>query len=126
MMKLLLLLLAALPLAADGPGVILSKHVKKDFPLTADPAAPQWKSAGAVFAANGRRGEPMPGHRTEIRSLWSDKNLYLLFICPYETLNLKPNPSATEETNKLWDWDVAETFIGTDFNNIRHYKEFQV
>jgi len=40
MMKLLLLLLAALPLAADGPGVILSKYTKKDFALTADPAAP--------------------------------------------------------------------------------------
>jgi hypothetical protein len=126
MMKLLMLLLAAFPLAADGPGVILSKHVNKDFPLTADPSAPQWKAAGAVYAENGPKGDPTPGHRTEIRSRWSGKNLYLLFICPYEALNLKPNPSATEETNKLWDWDVAEVFIGTDFKNIRHYKELQV
>ena len=126
MMKLFLLLLAAVPLAADGPGVILSKHVKKDFPLTADPAAPQWKGAGAIYAENGPKGDPTPGHRTEVRSRWSDKNLYFLFVCPYESLNLKPNPSATEETNKLWDWDVAEVFIGTDFKNIRHYTEFQV
>jgi hypothetical protein len=41
-------------------------------------------------------------------------------------LNLKPNPSTKEETNKLWTWDVAEVFIGTDFENIRRYKEFQV
>ena len=72
MMKLFLLLLAALPLAADGPGVILSKYVKKDFPLTANPAAPAWKAAGAVYAENGPKGDPTPGHRTEIRSRWSN------------------------------------------------------
>ena len=125
-MKLFVLLLAAFPLAADGPGVILSKHVNKDFPLTADPAAPAWKAAAAVYAENGPKGDPTPGHRTEIRSRWSGKNLYFLFTCPYESLNLKPNPSTSEETNKLWDWDVAEVFIGTDFKNIRHYKELQV
>ena len=30
------------------------------------------------------------------------------------------------ETNHLWDWDVAEVFIGSDFQRIRHYKEFEV
>jgi hypothetical protein len=30
-----------------------------------------------------------PGHRTEIRSRWTDKNLYLLFICPYEELQMR-------------------------------------
>ena len=125
-MKLFLLLLAALPLAADGPGVILSKYVKEDFPLTTDPDASVWKAATPIYAANGPKGDPTPGHRTEIRSRWSDRNLYFLFICPYETLNLKPNPTTTEETNKLWDWDVAEVFIGTNFQNIRHYTEFEL
>ena len=53
-------------------------------------------------------------------------NLYLLFICPYEELYLHPNPSQTEETNELWDYDVAEAFIGTDFKDIRHYTEYEV
>jgi hypothetical protein len=44
----------------------------------------------------------------------------------YEELYLHPNPSATTETNKLWEWDVAEVFIGSDFKNIRQYKELQV
>jgi hypothetical protein len=26
----------------------------------------------------------------------------------------------------LWNWDVAEAFIGSDFENIKKYKEFQV
>jgi hypothetical protein len=120
------MLLAALPLAADGPGVILSKYVEKDFTLSTDPDAAVWKAATPIYAANGPKGDPTPGHRTEIRSRWSDQNLFFLFICPYEALNLKPNPTTTEETNKLWDWDVAEVFIGTNFQNIRHYTEFEL
>jgi hypothetical protein len=53
-------------------------------------------------------------------------NLYLLFICPYDELNLKPGPAASTETDKLWDWDVAEAFIGSDFSRIGHYQEFEV
>ena len=30
------------------------------------------------------------------------------------------------ETNELWNWDVAEVFIGSDFKNIRRYREFEV
>jgi len=49
-----------------------------------------------------------------------------LFICPYEELFLKPSPHAEKETYKLWDWDVAEVFIGSDFSNIKRYKEFEM
>jgi hypothetical protein len=31
-----------------------------------------------------------------------------------------------KETNELWNWDVAELFIGSDFHNIRRYKEFEI
>src|ERR1700683_4492498 len=126
MMKLLFLLLAAFPLGADGPGVILSRYTDRDFPLSADPASPVWKQASPVFAENGPKGEPEPAHRTEIRSRWTSTNLYFLYVCHYQTLYLKPNPTATLETDKLWDWDVAEVFIGTDFQHIRRYKEFEV
>jgi hypothetical protein len=68
----------------------------------------------------------VPHHRTEIRSRWTDKNVYFLFIAPYEDLYVKPDPTTTAETDKLWDWDVAEAFIGTDFQDIKKYKEFQV
>ena len=125
-MKPLLFLLAALPLLADGPGVILSKHVSKDFSLTADPSAKVWQDAAPVYAEQGYKGEPEPEYRTAIRSRWSEGNLYLLYVSPYKTLYLKPNPTTTEETNKLWDWDVVEAFIGTDFEHIRRYKEFEV
>jgi hypothetical protein len=85
-----------------------------------------WKSVKGVFAGLGPLGTVTPGFRTEIRSRWTDKNLYILFICPYQQLYLKSNPSTTTETNKLWEWDVAEVFIGTDFKDIKRYTEFQV
>jgi len=122
----LLLILAAAAAVADGPGVLLSRYAKADFPLTANPDAAPWKGVPGVFAENGPMGQPTPGHRTEIRSRWTQQHLYLLFVCPYETLYLKPSPSTTTETNKLWEWDVAEAFIGTDFDNIKQYWEFQV
>lgn len=117
---------AARASAVDGTGVAYSYRAKSDFALTADPNSAAWKAVPGVFTDKGRRGETVPNHRTEIRSQWTTKNLYLLFICPYEELNLKPAPSTTAETDKLWGWDVAEVFIGTDFDDIKHYTEFQV
>ncbi len=37
-----------------------------------------------------------------------------------------PIQIVTSETYELWNWDVAEVFIGDNFNNIRRYKEFEV
>jgi hypothetical protein len=115
----------AAPLAA-GDGVIVSHRARADFALTADPSAAAWKSVQGVVAENDRFGKVVPHHRTEIRSRWTDKNIYFLFVAPYDELYVKPDPTTTAETNKLWDWDVAEAFIGTDFKDIKKYKEFQV
>jgi hypothetical protein len=126
MKPLLLCLVAAATLLARAPDTIASRYAAADFPLTADPQAAQWKDAPAVFAENGPRGEPVPGYRTEIRSRWTRDNIYFLFICPYDELHLKPNPAQTAETNELWNWDVAEVFVGSDFQHINRYKEFEV
>ena len=69
---------------------------------------------------------PSLDYRTEVRSRWTSANLYLLFICPYQELHLKPSPDTVRETNELWNWDVAELFIGSDFRDIRRYKEFEI
>ena len=111
---------------ADGPGVIVSHRAAADFALSADPDATPWKGITGIFMDHGPKGEPVPGHRTEVRSRWTKENLYLLYICPYQELHLHPNPSQTTETNQLWDWDVAEVFIGTNFQNIHLYKEFEM
>jgi hypothetical protein len=119
------LLCSALAFAASPP-LAVSSYSESNFPLTADPKSPQWKPAPNVFADHDSHGKPVPGHHTEIRSRWTNDNLYVLFVCPYEDLYLKPNPTASAETNKLWNWDVAEIFIGADFQNIQRYKEFEI
>jgi len=126
-MKCLLLLLAAVSITpADGPGLIISRRAASDSPLTADPDSPFWKGVPGVIADQGPRGEPAPGHRTEIRSRWTSENLYFLFISSYEQLHVFFHPRQTTETNKLWDHDVAEVFVGWDFEHIRRYKEFEM
>ena len=105
---------------------IESTRAGGDFALTANPEAPHWRTVRGVFTERDQRGAVVAGHRTEIRSRWTEGNLYLLFVCPYDQLNLIANPATKTETDKLWEWDVAEAFIGTDFSNIRRYTEFQV
>ena len=113
--------------AAEPPAVFTASHAKADFALTANPNNTPWKQVKPLRAAMDPFGKPAgEGNAFEFRTLWTSENLYFLFTCPYESLNLKPNPSATEETNKLWDWDVTEIFAGSDFENITRYQEFQV
>jgi hypothetical protein len=120
------LVLVSSALVSAEPDVIRSRRAATDFALTADPLAPHWKAVEGVIAENDAMGRPTPGHRTEIRSQWTVRNLYFLFICPYEELHLKPQPDTTRETGQLWDWDVAEIFAGADFSDIHRYREFQV
>jgi hypothetical protein len=126
MLERMCLLLLACAVLADGPGVLESHHAAADFALTADPDGAPWKGVAGIFMENGPKGEAHPDHRTEVRSRWTSGNVYFLFICPYQELHLHPNPKITSETNKLWDWDVAEVFVGSDFQHIRRYKEFEM
>ena len=103
-----------------------SKYARADVAPETNPNSDFWREAPSVFADRDSFGKIVPGHRTEIRSRWTADNLYFLFICPYEHLNLKPDPRTDVETNKLWEWDVAEAFIGYDLQNISQYKEFEV
>jgi len=101
-------------------------HAVKDVPLTADPNSAFWKSAKPIYATGDTMGKNVPGHGTEIRSRWTADNVYFLFICPYQELYPKPDPVTDKETNKLWNYDVAEVFVGWDYKNIHRYKEFEV
>ena len=120
-----LALLAAVAFAADYKS-IESMKADNDVALTTNRVSSFWQGGHAVYADSDSYGKPLPGFRTEIRSRWTKNNLYFLFICPYDTLYLKPAPDTSTETFQLWDWDVAEVFIGSDFQNIRRYKEFEV
>lgn len=108
------------------PDIFTSIYADKDVALTTNPDSPFWRGVPPAIADRDAQGHMVPHHRTEIRSRWTGRYLYLLYICPYEELHLKPHPDTKHETNQLWNWDVAEVFLGTDFQNIRRYKEFEV
>jgi hypothetical protein len=121
----------SLPMASAQTSLAASSTItaveaSQDVPLTTDPSAAFWQKTQPVFITGDTLGNPVPSHRTEVRSRWTKDSLYLLYIAPYEQLNLKPSPSTTTETFQLWNWDVAEAFIGSDFDNIKRYKEFEL
>jgi len=125
-------LLFLFPVIASGMvapadrAVIESERTEQDAPLGLDPSSPFWKVSQPVYMEKDSFGKTVPSYRTEVRTRWTKNNLYFLFICPYEELYLKPSPDTQKETNELWNWDVAEVFIGSDFSNIKLYKEFEV
>jgi hypothetical protein len=117
-------------LLQDTPGSFY-ENVIKSTKSGADwePAAElsrNWRAADAISLTSDFYGKPVPLQPTLVRSRWTAGNLYLLYVCPYRQLHLRPRPVTQAETNKLWDWDVAEAFIGTDFEHIGKYKEFEV
>jgi hypothetical protein len=122
----LALLFLALACTAEEKPVIESLHAKRDVQPSTDPASPFWRASEPVYAERDKHGQVLPTYRTEIRTRWTDENIYFLFICPYKDLYLKPAPDTDHETNELWNWNVAEVFIGSDFKDIKRYKEFEV
>ena len=105
---------------------IQSMRASHDVALHLDHDSAFWRNASPIFFDGDNYGRPVTFLRTEVRSRWTDSSLYLLFVCPYNDLNLKPSPQTKTDTNHLWNWDVAEVFIGSDFQHIRRYKEFEL
>jgi len=120
----LLMCLAAYGQSTDLP--LKSRYADSDPGLDTRPDSAFWKVAVPVITEVNNYGKDVPAHHTEIRSRWTSNNLYILFSCSYLELNPKADPSVTSETNQLWERDVAEAFIGSDFENIHHYREFEM
>src|SRR5260370_42295801 len=84
-------LVAAVAFAADDKS-IESMKADNDVALTTNRISSFWQGGHAVYSESDTYGKPMPGYRTEISSRWTKINLYFLFICPYDTLDLIPAP----------------------------------
>lgn len=108
------------------PQEAISNHAEWDVAPDINPDSAFWKDAPRLVMTNDAYGRLVPGHRTEICSRWTEDNLYFLFLSPYEELHLKPEPNVTAKTNRLWNWDVAEAFIGSIGDPMHRYKEFEL
>jgi hypothetical protein len=114
--------------SAAEPKTVFTIHHRKGAPeLTADPAAVFWrKSASAHIVKDCTHVIDYPELDTEVRGFWTDTDLYLLFRCPYKELNRFLPAMGGGPRVKLWDRDVVEMFLGDDWTNIRHYREFEI
>lgn len=120
-------MLAAFGMTGAGAAqTFRSVHADRDVLVNTALNSAFWRGAGRVYLDRDVMGKTVPRLKTEVLSRWTENNLYLLYVCPYQVLNLKPHPNVREETNELWNWDVAEAFIGWDFNDISRYKEFEI
>jgi hypothetical protein len=99
---------------------------ERDSSRNTHPESAFWKAAPKISFGADTYAKPLCGLETEVRSRWTSHHLYLLFICAYDTLNLKSARQTETETNELWNWDVVEAFLGSDFERIHVYKEFEV
>src|SRR5579859_7340042 len=124
--RILLMMICCCAFMFAQGGLIQSRWAESDPHLDTNPLSSFCQGSDPIYMELNALGKAEPKYRTEIRTRWTKGNLYFLFVCPYEELNLKPNPNASSETNELWNWDVAEAFIGSDFNDIGRYKEFEL
>ncbi len=134
-MKLLILCATAASLSAQAPPCVVSasraefqiSHVSGKPALTLDENARVWKQASAqTMWKDCSRQIEYPQSKTTIKGFWTATDLYLLFRCPYGELNLFLPPNHAAPHVGLWDRDVVEMFLGDDWQNIRHYREFEI
>ncbi|HEX4228265.1 MAG TPA: carbohydrate-binding family 9-like protein [Bryobacteraceae bacterium] len=92
-----------------------------------DPHSRMWKTAAhTAIVKDCTHVVDYPDLTSEVRGFWTDTDLYLLFRCPYKVLNLWLPAMGGGPRVKLWDRDVVEMFLGSDWTNIRHYREFEI
>ena len=102
-------------------------HVAQAPELNTDPQSATWAHAASTWITKDCTHQlDYPQLKTEVRGFWTDSDLYLLFISPYKELNLWLPADNSKDRLKLWDRDVVEFFLGDDWSNIRHYREFEI
>ncbi len=116
------------PCQVAGPAATWSiRHVDGAPALSADPRGELWRGAAATsIVKDCGKVLDYAELNTEVRGFWTDSSLYLLFTCPYRALNVFLPARHGADRDKLWDRDVVEFFLGDDWRDIRHYREFEI
>jgi hypothetical protein len=117
----------AMAQSATTTATLESRRATSDSALTADPDSEFWKGMPAIaLDRHIITGDKMPELSAEVRSRWTDKNLYLLFVGKYPARNTKPATDLTTETYRLWLWDCFEAYVDNIDNPPHQYRELQM
>jgi alpha-galactosidase len=112
---------------SSGADAVTAVRVAHEISLDARHPASEWQAASPVaFCADWQGLHPDPERQTEVRLLWTPKTLYLRFECRYRELFVFADSEPSGRRDRLWDRDVAETFLQPDPSRPRYYREFEV
>jgi hypothetical protein len=125
---------AAVFMSAQEPCVLNASHdqfrishVSGHPALSVDESSPLWANAQEqVLWKDCYRQIEYPKRKTTIKVFWTDTDLYVFFRCPYSKLNIFTPANHSEARMNLWDRDVVEMFVGDDWKNTGHYREFEM
>jgi len=92
------------------------------------PRASQWADAPTTFFRHDWQGKPLAGPQsTRVQLLRGANQLYLLFICKYDTLSTYDRASSETDIWPLWERDVVEIFLqAPDRAGLKSYREVEV
>lgn len=112
---------------------LVARRISQDLDLENPVENSIWELAAPTIIERGTKdGAARPELATEVRALWSDKFLYLSYVCPFTKLTVFDPPGGAKrydlnrEGVNLWDRDVVEAFIGSDPGQPNHYTEYEV
>ena len=105
---------------------IVAEYLATDLKVP-DLGSAVWKQAHPVHIHSYWSGELAPETRhASARVLWSNKALYVRFVCHQnEPLVINDKPQTETKTMGLWDRDVCEIFIAPDPKVVERYLEFE-
>jgi hypothetical protein len=102
-------LLFLLALASWSCTAAAQATIKSMWALSTDPGSQFWRAAPPVYMDSDPHGYLVPEYRTGVRTRWTKQNLYFLFVCPYEQLNLKPNPKKCNRDLRIVEWGCGRS-----------------
>jgi predicted TIM-barrel fold metal-dependent hydrolase len=109
------------------PPVVRAARVARDFEPDGELKEAAWRKAIPAWVEYGSlKCDARPELATSVRVLYSDQFIYFGWECPFTTLTVFDTPSADRERLGLWERDVVEVFVGSDWQNINRYAEYEV
>jgi hypothetical protein len=113
-------------LPASKPEVI-AVRLSREVGTNGFPFEREWERANPIHFSHDWQGKNEdPQRQTEVRMLWSERELLLCLRCRYRTIHVFEDSDSKGRRDELWDRDVAEVFLQPDRFGEKCYKEFEV
>lgn len=112
---------------SSAPPQVVAMYTPRELVLDAGNPTPEWQWSQPVrFFSDWQGKHPDPELETEVRVLWSDRTLYIRFVCRFRELFLFADSDPNGRRDQLWDRDVAEAFLQPETEHSGRYREFEV